>query len=683
MTIGMELGPLPMPRAVSDKDRARAYRQRHPDRAYASKRKYRHDNSKWETDASYLSRPIVAYDGEGITRADGRHDYTLLAAMSSVDMRYRTASAPAGLGTVDIFEWLLDVSQDTPGAINVIYGGGYDFNMWLGDVPRWGIERLYSTGHLRWNDYRIMWRAGKCFRIGRDSGEGVLIYDVVSFFQRSFIEACDEYLGGSWDSREQIVAMKARRSGFRPEDAADVQDYTAAELRNLIALVRELRERLNIVGLRPKRWDGPGAIAAALLARENIKAHQCDPPLMAAQAARYAYAGGRFEVVKFGTVDGPAWEYDVNSAYPAALSTVPSLTHGRWVYHPSSTSLPSDLPLFALYHVQSSAYRTDIPAPLFRRNPNGTICYPQKVTGWYWGPEIRTLQTYAERGYGEHTILSAWVFVPNDPYEAGPFAFITNLYNKRRALKKARDGAHVGIKLALNSLYGKLAQQVGARRNPDGTWRIPPFHQLEWAGYTTSWCRAKVLQAALHDPEAIIAFETDALFSSRPLPLTLSSNLGEWEETQFSALTYVQSGVYAGRKRSGDALVKSRGVDKGGLSQAEIVDALTRPLADDRIVEVSLTRFVGAGIALAQRWQRWRRWVTVTKRIAVEPTGKRVHLGCEADDDTPIRVGVWHKTICPYMDDTHSCEYPIEWVNPDEEMSELEELRREPTEWED
>lgn len=366
------------------------------------------------------------------------------------------------------------------------------------------------------------------------------------------------------------------------------------------------------------------------------------------------------------------WQYDINSAYPSALRHVPNLQRGEWL--PDNEPRRVAMTDFALYRIRSKAYHANLPGPLFCRHHNGTVSYPLEVTGWYWAPELVALREYGRLGLGEHTILEGWRFHP-DNTDDKPFAFIEPLYMKRRALKNANDGAHVGIKLGLNSLYGKLAQQVGWRMTDKGA-RIPPYHQLEYAGFATAHCRATILRAALTDIHAIIAFETDALFSTRPLDLLpLGTQLGEFEATEYESLSYVQSGVYFGTKADGKALVKSRGIDRGYLSTDAIRAAFTASSAEDRYVTTSLTRFVGAGLALAQSWSRWRKWERLEKRLSLEPSGKRIHAACSEDTGEPLRLNVWHSTMCPFVAHLTSAEYPIEWVNPDLDMTELSDLR--------
>lgn len=671
-----------VPIPASNAERQRRYRANSKDRYYANRKRYRHDNSKHQTDASYLSRPFVAWDGEGITKPDGSHVYVMLAVSDGNGKGYYLGN-PAGLGTYETLSWILEKAGAFENAIHVIYGGGYDWNMILRDLSYRELGEVYRKKFAEWQGFRLAWRQGKSFYIakvndkGEKIGKGVTIYDCAPFFQCPFVKACDDYLGDRFQDRDLIVENKALRSSFTVADIPEVRRYNDAELRNLVLLMTELRERLNKVGLRPARWDGPGAIAAALLTREKVKDAKADTPEEVAKAARYAYAGGRFEVIRYGHSDRAAFEYDINSAYPAALRFVPNLAKGEWRYHSSD---PGPLP-FALYHLRVSGKDLSVPGPLFRRDPKGNICYPRKVTGWYWSPEYDVTKEWAAQGWGSVEVLGCWEFVESDPNNR-PFDFIDGLFNKRRALKKARDGAHVGIKLGLNSLYGKLAQQVGWERKHDGSLRIPPFHQLEWAGFTTSYARATVMRAALTNMRAVIAFETDAIFTSEPLDVPIGSALGEFESVEFSNLTYLQSGLYFGELVNGEQVNKTRGVDRGSLTRSECIAAMAAPMASDRFAEASLTRFVGAGIALSQSFKRWRRWETMHKRIALTPQGKRVHLDCPAcsprnNGGTPITLDCWHETLCPFLNNAHSCQFPVEWINPDPNMTELSELREE------
>lgn len=643
-------------------DRNRAQRARDKERGIKRGKGNTYQQSKSRFDREYLERPIFAWDGEGVSRTTGEHDYVLFASSEGDRI-----VAEHGLHTRDILSTICDRAAECPKALNVIYGGGYDFNSWLIDVPKELVQSLVNDEYVNFAEFTLLWRAGRFMRIKRGA-QCVTVYDVVPFFQCSFVKACDEYLGPKFVDRDNIVASKAKRGTFSFDEITAICEYNDSELVNLVELVKELRYRLWKVDIKPSQWYGPGAIAAALLGREGVANHRLLHDKISHQE-RVAYSGGRFEVFKHGYFMGRTYQYDINSAYPSALRHVPSLI-GSWTRR---RKIPETFPEFSLVHASWNIDIGDRPGPLWVRRPNGVIYSPPSGSGWYWGIEINAAIEYAAL-YKEAIHVDEWYKFRPDDAAARPFAFIVPMYNKRRALKLAKDGAHVGLKLGLNSLYGKLAQQIGWRIQ-DGDLRLPPYHTLSWAGFTTAHCRANILRAITLDPDAVIATETDAVFTRRPLKLAVGSALGEWEATEWKDLVYIQSGFYAGESRAmkggkgiGEfkSVVKSRGIDKGFVTYEDIRHASDTgtPIASQ------LTRYVGARLALAQNWQRWRTWETITKNIKPEPQGKRLSVGFTMAGETFTR------TIVPF-EGMESSPYPVEWIDQDEDTEYLNQMKME------
>lgn len=115
-------------------------------------------------------------------------------------------------------------------------------------------------------------------------------------------------------------------------------------------------------------------------------------------------------------------------------------------------------------------------------------------------------------------------------------ANLKQLYTARQALKKAGNPAEYGLKIGLNSVYGKLAQRVGSK----------PYHCLPWAGMITSHTRAEILRGIAHHEGDILALATDAIFARIPLPkLKLGSGLGQWKLERYKAFLCVMNGFYS------------------------------------------------------------------------------------------------------------------------------------------
>ena len=606
----------------------------------------RNESKRTATIDRYLSREFVSWDGEGLNESDGTHSYVLLANSDGDSL-----CARSGLSTVSVFEMFLRARDDVT---HIIYGGGYDVNMILKDLDRESLDCLYDTGKVRWNGYRLEWRGGKSFSV-RTRTRKFLLYDVLPFFQTSFVNACDEYLGKDWSYREEIIREKANRGSFTYDQIEGISEYNRAELATLVRLANELRQRLHKVEIRVKRWDGPGAVASALYTKYGTKSRLVSPPEMVAEAARHAYAGGRFEIIRKGHSESAAYQYDIRSAYPSALRNLPCLAHGEWV-RVSRGATPSGFGVYRVEVVNPPTQSPTQPQPLWMRNKDGTVYFTEYAHGWYWSPEASLA-----RELGGSVIHEGWELVSG--CDCAPFSFVEALYNKRAALKKAGDGAHVGLKLGLNSLYGKLAQQIGW--DPGPPLKLPPYHSLEWAGYVTSHCRAQIYRAAMLAPDDVIAFETDAIFSRVPLVgLRVGERLGEWDETVYTSLTYLKSGMYFATLPDGKDIEKSRGITKGSLARSAVVAALTRERNGEQVppLPAQATRFITLGQALHQDYSLWTHWVTGPREIQVALDGKRIDLLNTCDVRADKGDG-WQNTQIGFHDTTFSHPYEVEWIS--------------------
>lgn len=662
---------------------SRHTRYNHSQKRREKRARSRKRGGRFMSDEDYLSRRIVGVDGEGVTRDDGSHDYIMLAVSGAPSLR---KPGNVALSRREILTYLWTTLE--PDDLNVIYGGSYDFNMWVKGTDAKTLTYLYHSGFLGQgallDGFMVKWSKGKKFVISK-GGRSVTIYDTIAFFQQSFINACDSVLK-TYEGRNFLVKQKAARGTFNPDDADEISRYNNLEVDLLVRLIETLREHLNDAGYRPREWYGPGALASAVLTSEGIKSAMAVTPDRVRSAARKAYAGGRFEMFKYGDSCLPVWEYDINSAYPAAIQKLPNLQQGQWIHHDSDVgALP-----FALYHVRyrklldwaDDDSQLDVvnPGPFFYRMPHGAIAYPPVVDNWVWSPEVDAARLYVEKYGGELEITECWEF-KRDPGSKLPFEFVGPLYAKRQNAKAARLGVQIAYKLILTSLYGKLAQQVGyvpaTDKHPA---KIPPFHQIEWAGYVTSYARALILKAITLDRDAVIAVETDALFTTHPLDLPLNGGLGAWKETRFDNLTYVQSGHYYADETDAGPIIKCRGIDKGEVTRDDIQQLLQSDGSHQLVAP--LTRFIGAGTGLVRGLGIWCRWLTENRTLSLYPTGKRIHSYCAACRDDGALGHDWHQTMVPVPGGVSS-EFPIAWENPNPAMQVLEDARGIVNEYED
>lgn len=459
-------------------------------------------------------KPFLAFDGEGRT-LEGKHKYVLLACSNG-----RHVYNPSGLSTSECLNFLL--SSQRSKCIRIFYSFGYDVQQMLVDLPDDLLVQIMHGQMVRFGPYRLSYMPGKIFVVNN-----IRFYDVFNFWQKSFIKAVTESLGPNSVS-ENLVHGKQSRSDFATWDVADILRYTNEELQLLVSLAEHLRTILLKSDIHlGSSFYGPGSIA-----NYWFKRHQIAPPPIVdpkiIDVMERAYYGGRFETFKLGRVEN-IYECDINSAYPAVLSSLPYLD--EWTSCPGRGYFSPTISPYSVWHVEWHLGVSETIGPFPSRDKHGLISYPANGIGWYWKCEVEA--AIALYGKGCFKIRSG--YYPNVTRDQ-PFDWINDVYLQRRELKSNNDPAERGLKIGLNSLYGKTAQRVGTAK----------YFSLAWAGYITSSTRAKLLQAAnIVGTEHVAAFATDACyFDTAPEGLDFGKGLGQFGREPWDRAFFIQSGVY-------------------------------------------------------------------------------------------------------------------------------------------
>lgn len=518
------------------------------------------------------------------------------------------------LSTTDCLDLILAAKSEKPDTISIWFGGNYDVSMILKDLSWRHLSALHHYNSTVWREYELEHVPHKWFKVKRGN-VSVTIYDIRSFFAGDYLSCLTEFGIGTPAERIRIRDGKARRDLFVYAAIDEIEAYWRLELRLMPLLAEKLRSAFRDAGYVPRSWHGPGALARMALQRHNVYDAMAECPADVRIAASYAFAGGRFEDKLAGHVKGPVYGADIHSAYPYFATFLPNLARGKWRH-----TRHFEYGKFAVWYIDYSA-RPDPFAiyPLFRRMSNGSVAWPHRTSGWFWQPEAELVADDKNA-----RIKEGWVFDEDDPTDR-PFAFLAEYYARRARLKSLGNPAEYTFKLIINSIYGQLAQRVGWNRK---THKPPRSHQLEWAGYITSGCRAAVYKIARQCGEKLVSIDTDGVYSLAPFEgLQTGNNLGEWELEKYDDGIFWQSGIYTLKVKDEWKKAKTRGIPKGSYTADELLECLRtgQPLKLDKKI------FVTYGLADSGQRDKHNTWQVEPHEFILGGSGKRIHFvrGCD------------------------------------------------------
>lgn len=557
--------------------------------------------------------PFIFWDGEGPQDTG----YSLFGNSAGYEICYPT------LSTFDCLELITQTGRENKGAIHVAFGFNYDVSMITKDLPKRALRALDYWGKCRYKYWTIEHIPHKWFKVKYITDTEritVKIYDIRTFFQGAFVQCLMKFDVGTEHQLELLTTGKGNRSKFMWAEIDEIKDYWRLELRLGVQLANRLRESLNKANYLPTSWHGPGSLARMALKRHGVYDAMVKCPPKVRYAARLAYAGGRFDQYILGEVTQTVYEADINSAYPYYATFLPNLRRGTWRY--GQEYEPGK---FAVYHIRYTA-KADATRvyPLFRRTRDYMVRFPHRVDGWFWAPEAELVVNDPDAEFVESI-----VFDEEDPTDR-PFAWLLQYYHQRKMLDKTGNIAGYAYKILINAIYGQLAQRAGWDRAA----KAPPrSHQLEWAGFITSACRAAVYRAAVACGDKLISINTDSVQALCPLDDIVNTGdaLGQWKTTEYLGGLFWQAGIYTLQENLGYEKdldygwnkARSRGIPKGQYT----TDQLRKAIHTGESLTLVRKMFITYSLALMGQWERRNTWNAEPHDYRFGGSdGKRIHL---------------------------------------------------------
>jgi DNA polymerase type B, organellar and viral len=490
-------------------------------------------------------RPFMAVDGEGGgTDALGRQNYFLMVASGQTSGEEHVLHRQGKpLSTRDCLEFILSLPADHR---LVGYGIGYDVTQILRGIKPPTLRQILNPRqgkngpcYTYWGDYAIAYQQGQYFRVARIDRSGRkpsivkgscrTVNETLGFFQCTFVKAISNWNIGTAEERGVIAENKMRRDEFS-ELTEEIIKYCKLECLYLAMLMSEFREVCKAAGILPQQWRGAGWLASALLKKHGVPKRPLTDKEAAALAERKqsknpkpseprrperdpkfeiaanaAFYGGRFEVSAIGPVPGPLFQYDLNSAFPAAMPHLPCPLHTRWEHQPHANRLPDG----GLYLAKVSFSHHDGPWCGLSFRQKSCLFWPFQGTGWYWSPGIEAARRHLR---AEVVVRDLWV--ARRECNCRFFDWVGDVFEERNRLGSKTRG--YPLKIGLAALYGKMAQRSGRG----------PYHDVVAAGLITAITRARLIEALGQNPRSVVMLATDAVFSRERLSLDIGEALG-------------------------------------------------------------------------------------------------------------------------------------------------------------
>ena len=205
--------------------------------------------------------------------------------------------------------------------------------MILRELSEKDLNRFYYTFRCKIRGYSIHYIEERKLSI-RKGKHSVTFFDIAQFYSKSLLEAYKTNIKKPLPNHYQ--SMKESRSDFSRDYYKRHKKQMRSYCIDDCILTKELAEHwvdifYKAFSFYPSHWISSGYLAEKVLINQGVNVTKFDDiPLEVQELAWNCYVAGRIELVTRGQSE-KAYIYDINSAYPYAMTTIPEPTKGTWI----------------------------------------------------------------------------------------------------------------------------------------------------------------------------------------------------------------------------------------------------------------------------------------------------------------------------------------------------------------
>ncbi|MCV0411259.1 DNA polymerase [Nitrosopumilus sp.] len=418
------------------------------------------------------------------------------------------------------------------------YNLQYDAECILKLLPK-DILKTYKTSKrldFQYNGYQIRYIPKKQLTIRKDK-HSISCYDIAQYYDNKRLEvAYSEHIKKTLDQEYLETKEKRKKFSLRyfMRNKQKIRDYCLLDC----VLTQELADYwldtfFNAYQFYTANWISSGYLAEKVLIFNDVEiALFTDIPYEIQDLAWKSFYGGRFELIQRGFI-GECYIYDINSAYPYALTFLPDITDGKWIH---STRINPKASL-GFFHIRAYVSDSVKISPFPFRTKNNRIIYPSGEFETF--VTLEELKAVIGDSRIKYKIIESQQFIANENCTYPFRDFVNSQYEKRMELQKEGNSLERAIKIILNSVYGKMAQRTnGVMGNL--------FNPII-ASYITGFARAQLYKFVRDNniERDVVAFATDSIACRKKIPNLDSKKLGGMKLDKYGFDTYfLSNGFY-------------------------------------------------------------------------------------------------------------------------------------------
>jgi hypothetical protein len=418
-------------------------------------------------------------------------------------------------------------------------------------LPMEKIRELWNSkkNTIKYDGYRITWIPKKFMQISvlRNKQGAIHVYDVSQYYKGfSLDNAAKTFLGIETGKNTDVSAKEIGKSRrYYDENLEKIVEYCKRDAFLTLELAKKqmrIFEDLHFPTKKP--------VSIASISRKYQRKSGYPPAFKDGESeekkAQYAgfcaYRGGIFNTMKRGMFETPLYDFDINSAYPAVMKDLPDWRNGRFeevkdlknykyawiVVETDSEYIPYKLKeSYMTLNVYEDIGAEDI---VYR---NSKVVYPVGNR-----PCVITLDEYKWlKTYGENV---EWLgrgigWVEETEKYPPPFAWVAEMYENRRKIKKVNFALQWTMKILMNSIYGSTAQKQHG---------IGDLTNFNYASLITAGTRLQIWDVVHDNYDSVVNIATDGILLNTPVDtIPISDKLGEWSLEEYSRGLVVGNGV--------------------------------------------------------------------------------------------------------------------------------------------